>query len=367
MEEAQEKDMDAMASFKSGKSLTITRQQDNICTPTQMINLLASSNRYGYIFYATENDGLAIISSKYIDQQSSYLNKSSDDDDDDDDNENQNLEQNPIVYRSYMPSQMMNKNSSIIPYWLSLNSDDSILAIILLQLNTNSWYIILYDVVKLIQMPESIPICSPIYLSSDSIGNTIQYFTWNPASTNSNMFAYIDGNGSVSTYEIDQNLKQLKILGKCDANDDNSSICWSPKGKQIVVVKYSGALELYEPNMQLRKQYQSAAINSTFPPCISVLWLSTHQFLLGFSENNPDENTNENSFFHIMVTYDKDQNSKTQIYNDLFFDAYDTSTNINPQYFYVRLNEGKIIICGLTNSLKINVLGSDELNQNRNY
>ncbi|CAF4005943.1 unnamed protein product, partial [Rotaria sp. Silwood1] len=146
---------------------------------------------------------------------------------------------------------------------------------------------------------ESIPICSPIYLSSDSIGNTIQYFTWNPASTNSNMFAYIDGNGSVSTYEIDQNLKQLKILGKCDANDDNSSICWSPRGKQIVVVKYSGALELYEPNMQLRKQYQSAAINSTFPPCISVLWLSTHQFLLGFSENIPDENTNENSFFHI--------------------------------------------------------------------
>ncbi|CAF5071484.1 unnamed protein product, partial [Rotaria sp. Silwood1] len=162
---------DAIASFKSGKSLTITRQQDNVCTRNQMINLLASSNRYGYIFYATENDGLAIISSKYIDQQSSYLNKSSDDDDDDD-NENQNLEQNPIVYRSYMPSQMMNKNSSIIPYWLSLNSDDSILAIILLQLNTNSWYIILYDVVKLIQMPESIPICSPIYLSSDSIGNT---------------------------------------------------------------------------------------------------------------------------------------------------------------------------------------------------
>ncbi|CAF5164000.1 unnamed protein product, partial [Rotaria sp. Silwood1] len=95
----------------------------------------------------------------------------------------QTIEQNPMVYRSYMPSQMMNKNSSIIPYWLSLNSDDSILAIILLQLNTNSWYIILYDVVKLIQMPESIPICSPIYLSSDSIGNTIQYFTWNPAST----------------------------------------------------------------------------------------------------------------------------------------------------------------------------------------
>ncbi|CAF1285973.1 unnamed protein product [Rotaria sordida] len=361
MEEAQEKDMDAVASFKSGKSLSITGRQDNICSRLQMINLLASSNRYGYIFYATESDGLVIIPSKYIDQKSSYLTKSSDDDDDNDD-ENQNLEKNSIIHRSYMPTQMINKNSLIIPHWLSLNADDSILAIVLSQLDTQSWYIIFYDVVKLIQSPDSTPIGTPINLSNNSIGDTIIHFTWNPAIPN--MFAYIDGNGSVSTFEIDQNSKQLKSLGKCDANDDNSSICWSPKGKQIVVVTYDGVLELYEPNMKLKKKYPSAIpANSLLPPCISVLWFSTHQFLLGFSENSPDENTNDNSFFHIMVTYDKDQLVRTQIYNDLFFDAYETPININSQYFYVRMNESKIIVCGLTKSLKIHVLGSDELNQ----
>jgi hypothetical protein len=57
--------------------------------------------------------------------------------------------------------------------------------------------------------------------------------------------------------------------------------------------------------MKLKKKYSSATNNPIFPPCISVLWLSTHQFLLGFSENSPDENTNDNSFSHIMVTYDK--------------------------------------------------------------
>jgi hypothetical protein len=48
-----------------------------------MINLLVSSNRYGYIFYATENDGLVIIPSAHIDRESIHLSKSSEDDDDD--------------------------------------------------------------------------------------------------------------------------------------------------------------------------------------------------------------------------------------------------------------------------------------------
>ncbi len=80
-----------------------------------------------------------------------------------------------------------------------------------------------------------------------------------------------------------------------------SIVCWSSRGKQIAVVKYDGTLELYEPNMILKKTHPSATMNPSFPPCISVLWISTHQFLLGFSEDNSDDNT----YFHILVTYDK--------------------------------------------------------------
>ncbi|CAF1913992.1 unnamed protein product [Rotaria magnacalcarata] len=359
MEEAQEKAMDGIASFKGGKSLTITGRQYGVCSQAQMVNLLAASNRYGYIFYATETDGLVIIPSKYIDKESSHLSKSPDDDDDNTD-ENQNLGKNSIIRRSYLPIQMMNKNASILPCWISLNADDSIIAIVLLQLDTRAWHIILYDVVKLIQTQDSAPLFSPMYFSADHVGGAIPCFAWNPAI--SSMFAYIDGNGTVSTFEIDQNSKQLRLLGKSDANDDNSSICWSPKGKQIVLVKYDGALELYEPNMKLKKRYASAT-DASMPPCISVIWLSTHQFLLGYSENSPDENSNENSFFQIMTTYEKDQLVRTQVYNDLFFDASEAPANVNPQYFHVRVNESRIIISGVSKSLKINVLGSDELNQ----
>jgi hypothetical protein len=72
--------------------------------------------------------------------------------------------------------------------------------------------------------------------------------------------------------------------------------------------------------MKLKKKYSSATFNPSFIPCISVIWLTTHQFLLGFSENSPEENTNDNSFFHIMVTYDKvRRNYRMKIYFISYF------------------------------------------------
>lgn len=65
------------------------------------------------------------------------------------------------------------------------------------------------------------PLCAPMSLSNDTVGGTIQNFSWNPAI--SNMFAMIDGNGCVSTFELDQTTKQVKILGKSDAAGDKSS------------------------------------------------------------------------------------------------------------------------------------------------
>lgn len=104
-------------------------------------------------------------------------------------------------------------------------------------------------------------------------------------------------------------------------------VCWSPKGKQIVVVKFDGALELYEPTMKLKKTYASTTLNHSFPPCISVLWLSTSQFLLGFSEDSPEENTNDNTFFQILVTYDKVRRiDNIKIYLNFFFIFYIGST-----------------------------------------
>lgn len=53
------------------------------------------------------------------------------------------------------------------------------------------------------------------------MGTSILYFAWNPAIPT--IFAYMDGHGSVISFEIDQMSKQIKALGKSNPNDDNSS------------------------------------------------------------------------------------------------------------------------------------------------
>ena len=129
----------------------------------------------------------------------------------------------------------------------------------------------------------------------------------------------------MSSYEVDLQAKQIKTLGSSSSDDYNASskiprrliqsflsfvfsfsvVCWSPQGKQFVIGKYDGALELYEPTMTLKKTYPSVTNNPAFPPCISVYWVSTRQFLLGFADNNPGED----SFFHVLVTFDKVRSS----------------------------------------------------------
>lgn len=148
-----------MASFKGGKYIPIASKQDHVSVHKHLVNLLVYSNRYGYVFYATQNEGLAIVSASYIDRESRHLSKSSEDDDHEDANDdpqNQPIGSKTILRRPYIPAGPTNKAPSLIPYWIALNADETILAIVLLQVETSAWFIILYDVVKLIQSVNSL-------------------------------------------------------------------------------------------------------------------------------------------------------------------------------------------------------------------
>lgn len=70
---------------------------------------------------------------------------------DDEGNDNVQVENASIIHRSYLPGQSVKQNPSLIPYWLSLNADETILAIILFQTDAQASHLIFYDVVQYIQ------------------------------------------------------------------------------------------------------------------------------------------------------------------------------------------------------------------------
>lgn len=82
-------------------------------------------------------------------------------------------------------------------------------------------------------------------------------------------------------------------------------VCWSPKGKQIVVATYSGDLHCFDSKMNLKNQLPSPFVDQALPPCINVVWISTNEFLLSFSDSDPDENPSDSNYFHVLLTYEK--------------------------------------------------------------
>ena len=139
-----------MVLFKRGTFLEIDRPQKFLQTqPKVLVNLLAVSNRFGYVFYATENAGLRLIRSDFIDEKSKHLSKALDDDDDDTaSNQNSASVKSQIVSRPYLPDQSL---ASLIPYWISLNADETILSLIVFHQQQSSLFLILHDIAELIR------------------------------------------------------------------------------------------------------------------------------------------------------------------------------------------------------------------------
>ena len=211
---------DAVAYFKAGKSIFVTDQPDDNVKNDRLVNLLAYSNRYGYVFYATQNQGLALIPSTHIDRESDYLSKSVDDDDAAP-SQAQAGANSAILRRAYIPGGSASKSSPMLPQWVALNADESILALVLLQRDSQDTIIIFYDTAKFIQSDGSSPICPPMRLNRDQIGGYLVAFTWNPAIPN--ILAHLDAHGAMNVVTVDTNRKQATVTGQSPPNEDFSS------------------------------------------------------------------------------------------------------------------------------------------------
>ena len=135
------------------------------------------------------------------------------------------------------------------------------------------------------------------------------------------------------------------------------SVCWSPKGKQLVVATYDGALHCFDTSLTPKNQFPSPFVDQGFPPCVSVVWFSNSEYLLSFADHEPDDDQGDASFFQVLLTHEKvrflcalsnatintivlqDQPPKTLVFYDLFYDADATTEHIISQYYHSRLNE----------------------------
>ena len=77
-------------------------------------------------------------------------------------------------------------------------------------------------------------------------------------------------------------------------------MCWSPKGKQVVIGSSKGTLSQHLPDLKLYKTFPQPSYCSN-PMCvISVQWVSVFQFLAVYKDTvNTNERPGEYCFLDV--------------------------------------------------------------------
>lgn len=287
---------------------------------TNPTNLLAVSNKFGLVFVGS-NKGIKAIKTVDIEK----------------------LDAGKI---SHVDSAVDYPYKEIsIPYKLThiaLSSDDLTLAACLQIYKSPCAH--LYDVRAFADDVNKIDPFVEVRLSASQNAEVVDY-AWNPAVPT--LFAVCLSDGSVSAFDIADAPGSLKVSGNLPPSVGAMSICWSPKGKQIVVGKQDGSMVQYKPDLQAANSVPAPTGLSENPtPVMSICWISN--FLFSVTYQCDDQ-------LVLMHVYSKGGQTKFVNYEDIF---YTTSNQRRPYYYMFHQPDWHIIVCASSNANEVGVLGN---------
>lgn len=292
--------------------------------------LIAVSSMYGLTFVG-EYCNLKIIASNHVFEERS-----------------QNFDSKTILY-DYLHRDISMPTS---PTHVDINSEQKLLSVAFCM---NEIPVLRIYVIESF-FCENVIILSEIKLSSAS-GTYVTDLSWNPGI--SNILACCISDGTLSTYTF--NAKgdlEVKSLPK---ESNSVCVCWSPKGKQIVVGNYNGFLTQYLPELKALKNYPPPS-DLFSKPCslCSIKWLSTFQFIGVYKSQEQYLNEEEETKSCVVVVNTPKNGPITYVnYEDICFSG---GTERPIQYYFIHIQTWNLIFVASSNAVEIAVLSLSEDN-----
>ncbi|KAG1653197.1 Nuclear pore complex protein Nup214 [Nymphon striatum] len=184
------------------------------------------------------------------------------------------------------------------------------------------------------------PFCN-VRLSNDPKAQLLDLL-WNPSQCE--MFATCMSNGATTIYQAKES--SLDICSSSN-NAEASSICWSPKGKQLVVGKFDGCLVQYKLNMQPAKTIPAPTCFSKAHSVTNICWLSSFLFAAVY------KSVNDNATSFVIVSTPKGGAISYVNYGDLLMCSGQSS---NPAFHMKHLAEWNMLIMASNTALETGVL-----------
>nr|CAB3264510.1 nuclear pore complex protein Nup214-like [Phallusia mammillata] len=246
------------------------------------------------------------------------------------------------------------------PHWIAVSSDNLTLAVC--STGDKGLQVLFFDTRNLVNKTKPTKTPFAVHIITKSNENVVDLH-WNPAQENAFYLAICVSDGTFQILAVQENVQEV---AKKSSEFGACTVCWSPKGKQMVIGRKDGSLQQYTPTMEIRR---------TIPVCENIdqkvkvcdlLWLSTYQVAVTYvavPESNEAEagGGGQPSLFLANLPPAKEQN-KSIVWTSFEDPCYGMSGPQAPHFYSNYLDKWNLFVLASSRASETAVLGKNKQN-----